>query len=309
MTEHDGLPAKVRAFTRFYTQRAGVLEEHLLDSEHTLTEARIIFEIASRPETTATELRETLALDAGYLSRVLSRLTRQRLLTRQRDRSDARVTRLRLSSAGEALFAELDARSEARAADWISRLSASDRLRLADTLDVARELLSDLQEPPPVTLREPRAGDLGHIVARQGALYFHEYGFDVRYEALVAQIVAEFVQQFDAKRERCWIAERNGVVVGSVFCVAHPTRPRVARLRLLYVEPHTRGTGVGTALVRECLAFARTAGYTHMTLWTNSVLDAARRIYEREGFTLVREEPHDGWGKPLVAQTWERALT
>ncbi|MCU1283222.1 MAG: MarR family transcriptional regulator [bacterium] len=300
--------AAVRAFNRFYTQKIGVLDEGLLASQYSLAEMRVLWELAQRREATATELRHDLGLDAGYLSRMLARLETRRLVTRRAGREDKRQRSLALSARGTRLFNALDVRSAEQIERLLRPLGGAGRRALVSSMQTIESLLGGTAAAAaaPYVIRGPRAGDLGWIVHRHGVLYAEEYGWDARFEALVAEIVARFVARYDRARDRCFVAERDGSVVGSVFVVAH-TR-RVARLRLLYVEPNARGLGIGARLVDECIRFARAAGYRRIELWTNSVLLAARRIYERAGFSLVASARHHSFGKPLVGQTFRLTL-
>jgi len=299
--------AEARGFNRFYTKQIGVLQEAFLRSPFSLTEARVIYELAQHEETTATELRSELGLDAGYLSRILKRFQARGLLSTTRSRVDGRQVRLALSAPGRNAFAMLNARSDEEIGAMLSQLSPAGQERLLRAMRTIRGVLDAPQESKPVpVLRRPRPGDMGWVVHRHGALYWEEYGWDARFEALVASIVSEFVQRFDAKRERCWIAELGGEIVGCVFLVRK--NATVARLRLLLVEPRARGLGLGSRLVDECIRFARRVGYRKVTLWTNDILVAARHIYERAGFRLVDEERHRSFGKELVGQTWELTL-
>ncbi len=300
--------AEVRRFNRFYTRQIGVLHEGLLRSRFSLTEVRVLYELAQRDTPTATELRTELGLDAGYLSRILKKFEQRGYLIRQAARHDGRQSLLRLSPAGRKAFAPLDLRATAEVATMLRHLSDLEQRRLVSALRTVEGMLgpSGTRAHTPVLLRSPEPGDLGWIVHRHGALYAQEYGWDERFEALVAEIVAKFVKEFDPKRERCWIAEQEGEIVGSVFLVRHSEG--VAKLRLLYLEPAARGQGLGRRLVEECIRFARRVGYRKITLWTNDVLVAARRIYEQTGFQLVRSEPHSTFGKPMVGETWELTL-
>jgi DNA-binding MarR family transcriptional regulator/GNAT superfamily N-acetyltransferase len=300
--------AQVRAFTRFYTQKIGVLQEGLLQSTFSLTETRVLYELCYRQKPTATELARDLGLDAGYLSRILKSFEDRGLLARTQSKEDGRRNHLALTRQGREAFAPLDARSRREVGELIGRLPDADQARLVDALKTVMALLggSPAEAPPPFLLRPHRPGDMGWVVHRHGALYAEEYGWDQRFEALVAEIVAKFIQGFDMKRDCCWIAERDGEIVGSVFVVRQSER--VAKLRLLLVEPSARGLGLGQRLVEECLRFARQAGYRKMVLWTNDVLVAARRIYEQAGFHLVKSETHHSFGRDLVGEVWERAL-
>ena len=306
--------AAVRAFNRFYTQRIGVLREHLLDSPFALTPARVLYELAQwRPEAaapTATALATALGLDPGYLSRILRGFEERGLVRKTVSDTDGRQRSLSLTPAGRRAFAPLDARSRAEVRALLAPMPEADRNRLVEAMhSVAALLGEDLPEArrsDSYLLRSPRPGDLGWIIHRHGTLYAREYGYDAQFEALVAEIAARFVQHLDAKRERCWIAERNGEIVGSVFLVS--SSKTVAKLRLLLVEPHARGLGIGARLIEECIGFAREAGYRSLVLWTQSELHAARRLYRRAGFHRTRSERHESFGKKLVAETWELTL-
>jgi DNA-binding MarR family transcriptional regulator/GNAT superfamily N-acetyltransferase len=290
----------VRRFNRFYTRRIGVLNEHLLDSDFSLTEARMLYELAHRAGATSADLCRELGLNAGYVSRVISGFEKRGLLEKSRSASDARAAELRLTNQGRAAFATLNDASRGEVVTVLARLSEPEQQQLLNAMGQIEGLLGD--KAPAYVLRDPRPGDMGWIVHRQAELYAQEYGWNSEYEALVAEIVARFLRAFDPACERCWIAEQNGRVVGSVFVVR--ADETTAQLRLLYVDPATRGLGIGTRLVDECLRFARRVGYERMVLWTNSVLVDARRIYERAGFRLVEEEPHQSFGKDLVGQNW-----
>lgn len=298
----------VRRFNRFYTKQIGALDDGLLGSPFSLTEMRVLYELAHGQERTATALGQELGLDAGYLSRMLAAFSRQGLLKRERSKEDARQSLLRLTAKGRKTFQPFDERSSAEVGAMLGRLPAAGQKRLVESMGEIEGLLAEPEADAafPFRLRPPRPGDLGWVVHRHGALYAQEYGWDERFEALVAGIVARFVEDFDAQRERCWIAERGGRIVGSVFLVRDDGSRTTAKLRLMYVEPEARGLGIGKALVDECLRFARAAGYRTMTLWTNSVLLAARHVYARAGFRMVRAEPLSDFGHALVAETWER---
>jgi len=299
--------AQVRAFNRFCTQKIGVLNDGLLASPFTLTQARVLWELAHRSDLTAGALARALGLDPGYLSRVLTDFEQRGLLTRTTSTKDRRRSHLALTRKGARAFAPLDARSHDEAATLLAALTPDEQQRLLAALHSVRSLLGERGErKAPYLLRPHRAGDIGWVVSRHGALYAQEYGWDQTFEALVAEIAAKFLRDFDPRREHCWIAERDGVPVGSVFCVAQSKR--VAKLRLLLVEPAARGLGLGAALVGECIRFARAAGYRTLTLWTNNVLRAARHIYEQFGFRLVKEEKHHSFGRELVGQYWELPL-
>jgi len=296
----------VRAFNRFYTSRIGVLRERLLDSPYSLTEARVLFELAQREATEVASLRRSLDVDAGYLSRILARFVAGGMATAERSAADGRRQVVRLSPAGRAAFRQLDARSAAEIGELLDGLGEEDQGRLVAAMREIRELLGDGVHRPQPLLRPPGAGDLGWVVQRHGVLYAREYGWDERFEALVARIVAEYVEHRDPDREAAWIAELGGRPVGCVFCVRR--EEQVAQLRLLLVEPRARGMGIGGTLVDECLGFARAAGYAEIVLWTNDVLEDARRIYQRAGFQLREEEPHHSFGHDLVGQYWGRPL-
>jgi DNA-binding MarR family transcriptional regulator/GNAT superfamily N-acetyltransferase len=299
----------VRRFNRFYTRQIGLLREGLLRSPFTLAEARVLYELAQHEETTATELGQELGMDAGYLSRIVRELEGRGLVERRPSDLDRRRQLLSLTDRGREAFAELDAASRGEIEALLVALPVEDQRRLEASMRVIERVLGAGPAPRvPYILRPPRSGDFGWVVHRHGVLYAEEYGWDETFEALVAEIVADFVRNFDPKRERGWIAERDGENVGSVFLVRHPEREGVAKLRLLLVEPKARGLGIGRRLVQECTRFARQAGYRAITLWTNSVLEAARRIYEREGYRLVHAEPHHSFGHHLVSETWELTL-
>jgi DNA-binding MarR family transcriptional regulator/N-acetylglutamate synthase-like GNAT family acetyltransferase len=300
--------AIVRRFSRFYTRRIGVLHEGLLGSPLSLTEGRVIWELAQRERATASELAAELALDAGYLSRILGGFERQRLIIRSPSERDGRQSDIVLSEAGRALYATIDGRSRDAVAALLSELESADQTRLVAALETAERLLASGSRAagPAYILRPHQPGDMGWIIHRHGVLYAEEYGLDQTFEALVAKIAAAFLENFDTARERCWIAEREGAVAGAVLLVKESEEE--AKLRLLYVEPWARGLGIGSRLVAECIRFARQARYRKITLWTNDVLVAARRIYQAAGFCLVREEPHRSFGRDLVGQFWELAL-
>jgi len=299
----------VRRFNRFYTRRIGVLGEGLLSSPFSLAQVRVLYEIAHRDEPTATVLREELGLDRGYLSRMLSGFEARGLVRRRRSKTDGRESLLSLTAQGRRTFAPLDARSSAEVAEMLRALPPPRRRKLVLSMASIERIL-DAPAPssaqPPWRLRSHRPGDMGWVVHRHGVLYAREYGWDETFEALVAGIVAEFIEKLDARRERCWIAERDGEILGSVFLVKKSEK--VAKLRLLYVEPTARGLGIGARLVAECVDFARAAGYERMVLWTQSVLTAARHIYEKAGFRIVDEKPNESFGKKLVSETWELDL-
>ncbi len=300
--------AAVRRFSRFYTRRIGLLRDGLLDSPFSLPEGRVLYELGQRDGATAVGLAAELGMDQGFLSRLLRGLEARGLLHRAPSPADRRASLLSLTPAGRDAFAALDAGSRAQIGALLAPLSAPARGRLAAALGEAEALLDGGRTAPavPWTLRAPVPGDMGWIVHRQAVLYAREYGWDASYEALIAGIVSRFVENFDAARERCWVAERADEIVGSVFVVRKSDE--VAQLRLLYVEPSARGQGIGARLVDECIGFARAAGYARIMLWTNDILVSARRIYQAAGFTLTAEERHHSFGHDLVGQNWERAL-
>lgn len=297
----------VRRFNRFYTQQIGVLTEKLLSSPFSLTEARVIYELAHHEQTTATELGNELGLDAGYLSRILRSFKKRGLIDKQPCETDGRQSILRLTEQGQDAFATLNARSHNQIEAMLNELSTEDQNRLVEAMRAIEGLLGAQPEHKvPYILRPHQPGDMGWVVNRHGVLYAEEYGWDEQFEALVASIVAEFIPDYQPKRERCWMAEMNGEIVGSVFLVKKSDT--VAKLRLLLVEPKARGLGIGTRLVDECVRFARQVGYGKIMLWTNNVLLAARSIYEKVGFRLVHEEPHHSFGHDLIGETWELEL-
>lgn len=292
----------IRAFNRFYTGMIGVLREGLLRSPYSLTEARAIFELAQQEATEVVDLRRRLGIDPGYLSRILARFEADGLVGRERSASDGRRQTIRLTEQGRAAYEMLDTRSAVEVRELLARLTEEDQRRLLGAMRAIREILEDSRRPEPFVLRSPGPGDFGWVVHRHGVLYADEYGWDDSFEALVARIVADFVEHRDPRREQAWIAEVDGERAGCVFCVKK--EEKVAQLRLLLVEPSARGMGIGRRLVEECMRFARRAGYEQMMLWTNDVLADARRIYERVGFRLVEEERHHSFGHDLVGQNW-----
>jgi DNA-binding MarR family transcriptional regulator/GNAT superfamily N-acetyltransferase len=307
----------VRRFNRFYTRQIGVLQEKLLHSRFSLTEGRVLYEIGYHGDSgaprstppTAAEIAKILNLDGGYLSRILQRFTRRRLITRTTSEADARQAHLALTDRGQAALVPLQQLARDEVAMMLRHLSPAERGHVVDAMRLIQQSIDGPGEGANAgkfSLREHRAGDMGWIVSRQSALYADEYGWTTEYEALAADIVAQFLKTFDAARERCWIAERDGQPVGAVMIVRHSDT--VAKLRLLHVERAARGLGIGRRLVDECIRFSRAAGYEKITLWTQSNLLAARHLYEAAGFTCVSEEPHHRFGKDLVAETWELAL-
>jgi DNA-binding MarR family transcriptional regulator/GNAT superfamily N-acetyltransferase len=297
----------VRAFNRFYTRVIGVLDEGLLDSPFSLTEVRVLYELAHRTRPTASLVARELALDAGYLSRILRRFVKAGLARTQPSDEDARQSLLLLTPKGRRTLAQLEARSDREVVALLQRLQGTGQRQLLQAMDAIERLLG--AAPPaaaPFVLRPPEPGDYGWIVHRHGALYASEYGYSAEFEGLVATIVGEFARHHDPARERCWIAERHHELVGSIFCVRGSDE--VAKLRLLLVEPSARGLGIGARLIEECVRFARSHGYATLTLWTQSDLHAARHLYERAGFVRVASEPHHSFGRDLVAETWNLSL-
>jgi DNA-binding MarR family transcriptional regulator/GNAT superfamily N-acetyltransferase len=307
------LNARVAAFRRFnriYTRFIGVLDEELLNSGHSLAEARVLYELATRHTSTAKEIAVALGIDPAYLSRILARFEKSSLLKRTTSKKDARSSCLTLTQKGKSRFEKLNAFSEEQARGILKALAPAGQTNLIGYMsDLERLLAPNTQQATRYVLRPHRPGDMGWVVHREGALYAQEYGFDETFEALVARIVADFLTEFDPKRDRCWIAELNGENVGHIFLVKHPTEPSTAKLRLLLVEPSARGLRLGSALVEECVNFASAVGYKKITLWTQSILVAARRIYQKAGFRLVEEQANFKFGKDLVSQTWELDLT
>jgi DNA-binding MarR family transcriptional regulator/N-acetylglutamate synthase-like GNAT family acetyltransferase len=298
----------VRRFSRFYTRKIGVLREGLLGSPLSLTEGRVLYELAQRKPVTASDIAGELALDAGYLSRILGSFDKQGLIEKRTSDRDGRQVILTLTDRGREMFAAINARSHDEIAAMLGHLSGPEQAQLVAPLATVERLLGDRRKPGEACymLRPHQSGDMGWIIHRHGVLYAEEYGLDERFEAMVARIAATFIENFDARRERCWIAERDCEVVGSVLLVKDSEK--TAQLRLLYVEPKARALGIGSRLVSECIGFARRAGYHKITLWTNDVLVSARRIYQAAGFRLVQEEPHHSFGQDLVGQYWELAL-
>ena len=301
--------AAVRHFNRFYTGRIGLLRRRLYDSALSLAEVRVLYELAHRDDLTAGSLARELDLDPGYLSRMLGAFERAGWLRRTRSVDDARRSRLAITQAGRRAFAPLDRASRNEVARLIAPLPPGASAQVVACMQAIERALGPGDgrgAAPAIALRTHAPGDIGWIIARHGALYAEEYGWDITFEALVGKITAEFIENFDPKRERCWIAELDGERVGSVFVVRK--NDEVAKLRLLIVDPRARGLKLGTRLVAEALRFAKTAGYSSMTLWTQSILTAARGIYQRAGFQLVAEDPHRSFGADLIGETWERAL-
>jgi DNA-binding MarR family transcriptional regulator/N-acetylglutamate synthase-like GNAT family acetyltransferase len=308
MAEDHGAGAEaVRRFNRFYTRQIGVLQEGLLDSPFSLAEARVLYELSHREQPTAAELCDDLGLDAGYLSRILRGFERRKVIARRRSTTDGRRNLLALTADGRTAFALLDRSARDQIALMLGGLPEGGRGHLLEAMRTIETVLGAAPAPQASYLLRPhQPGDLGWIVHRHGVLYAEEYRFDAQFEALVAEIVAQFARHHDARREHCWIAERDGAPVGSVVLVQQSDE--VAKLRLLLVEPKARGLGIGARLVEECARFARRAGYRRITLWTNSVLHAARHIYEQAGYRLVHQEAHHSFGHDLIGETWELAL-
>jgi DNA-binding MarR family transcriptional regulator/N-acetylglutamate synthase-like GNAT family acetyltransferase len=297
----------VRAFNRFYTRQIGLLEESLLESDFTLTECRVLYELAHRKAPTAAQVGNALGLDAGYLSRILAKFEQRKLVRRTDSKQDVRAVHISLTAAGRKAFAPIDAAAREHIDGLLKPLDKGAVGALTEAMGVVRRVLGDSRaEPKAYQLRDLKPGDVGWIVHRQAVLYTREYGWDQTYEALVAEILGAFIKSYDPQRERSWIAEREEQVIGSVF-VMQKTED-VAQLRLLYVEPSARGLGLGRHLVDECIRFTRAKGYKKLTLWTNDCLTAARKIYQAAGFKLVKEEKHHSFGKELVGQTWDLDL-
>jgi DNA-binding MarR family transcriptional regulator/GNAT superfamily N-acetyltransferase len=299
-----GRIAAVRRFNRAYTQHLGVLRDGFLDSPFSLTEARVLFEVRQRGHATATEIGRDLGLDAGYLSRILGQFEKSGLIRKQRSPSDGRQSFLSITAMGRKAMDLLERRTVRQVGDVLHRLSDPEQDRLVTAMrTVERMIVPQPAAEPEIILREPKPGDLGWVVARHATLYAEEYGWGGNFEGLCAQIVAEFVANYDARRERCWIAEMDGETVGSVFLVKDTDE--IARIRLLLVDPAARGRGVGMLLTQECARFAKAGGYRGITLWTHSVLTAARHIYAKTGFTLTSSEKRKSFGKQVVSEIWD----
>jgi DNA-binding MarR family transcriptional regulator/GNAT superfamily N-acetyltransferase len=302
----DGTVASVRAFNRFYTNTIGLLRGKYLDTPYSLTEARLLFELGQREASEVTDLRRAVDIDPGYLSRILSRFTSDGLITRQRSAADGRRQVIRLTATGRAAVARLEARSAGQTRDMLAAVRDDDRHRLLEAMRVITDVLTESPQPRGYLLREPGPGDMGWVVQRNAAVYAEQFGWNASYEALVARIVADYIEHRDPGAEAAWIAEVDGTRAGCVFCVRE--NATTARLRLLLVEPWARGLGIGSRLVDEVLRFARRAGYSDITLWTNDVLADARRIYQRAGFTLDSEDRHHSFGQDLTGQNWSLRL-
>ena len=301
--------AVFRSFTRMYTRYLGTLNEGLFNTKYSLPEGRVLYELATRVAPQANAIAQALGMDPGYLSRLLRKFERAGLLKRKASARDGRSAELLLTSRGKSEFRNLNSLSERQAGSILKKLSSTDRGRLTGCMQAIDGILvKPAPDRPTFVLRPHRVGDMGWIVHREGLGYAEQFGWDGTFEALVARIVDDFVTKFDPVRERCWIAEVDGQNVGHIFLVKHPDEPHTAKLRLLFVEPFARGQGLGDALVKECIHFARSAGYRKITLWTQSMLTAAHCIYKRAGFRLVKEEPHHSFGKDLIGQVWDLDL-
>ena len=298
--------AAVREFNRFYTNVLGLLREGLLETPYSLTEARVIFELAAAGLADATELRRSLDIDAGYLSRVLARLEGGGLISRERSPADGRRQVIGLAEPGKAAFLMLDTRSSGQISELLARLPGTDQRRLISAMATVRDVLEDRPRPAGYVLRAPLPGDLGWVIRQHGAVYADEYRWDASFEALVARIVADYAERHDPRQEAAWIAEVNGEPAGCVFCMRKSDS--TGQLRLLLVDPPARGLGIGARLVDECVSFARRAGYDDLVLWTNDVLTAARHLYEKAGFVLTSTERHHSFGHDLIGQTWRLPL-
>jgi DNA-binding MarR family transcriptional regulator/GNAT superfamily N-acetyltransferase len=306
MTVPDERVDMVRAFNRSYTEVIGVLGEGMVRTSYSLTEARVLFELAQRGVAEVADLRQATGIDAGYLSRILTRFQVHGLVERERSAADGRRQVIRLTDGGRGTFGMLDERAAEQIRELLARLTEEEQRRLVNAMTVIQDVVGRAPRPDAYLLRPLRPGDLGWVVQRHGVRYAEEYGWDDSFEALVARIVADYVDNRDPRRDNAWIAEVDGEAVGCVFCVRNSDQ--AAQLRLLLVEPRARGLGIGGRLVEECIRFARRAGYGEITLWTNDVLADARRVYQRAGFTLVDEQPHHSFGHDLVGQHWSLTL-
>lgn len=301
--------AAFRSFNRAYTRFLGTLSNSYLRTEYSLAEGRVLYEIATRNRPQAKEVAEALGLDAGYLSRILTRFQKAGLVARATASHDRRAAHLMLSARGKAALRTLNRRADRQARAVLAPLTTEQRSQLAGAWrTIESAVLGHRPDPASLVLRTHRPGDMGIIVALEGAGYVDQFGWDETFEALAARITADFIDHFDPARERCWVAEIAGRHVGHIFLVRHPDQPGTAKLRLLYVDPSARGLGLGHRLVDECVRFARSAGYKKITLWTQSILTAAHRIYQAAGFRLIKEEPHHSFGHDLIGQTWELDL-
>jgi DNA-binding MarR family transcriptional regulator/N-acetylglutamate synthase-like GNAT family acetyltransferase len=301
---------QLRQFNRFYTRRIGLLEERLSQSPFSLTQARVLYELAHRASPTAAEIARDLGLDPAQLSRILQLFRAQDLVTRAPSQAHAKHQLLALTPAGRDAFAALEQAAVAEVADMLAPLGENSRRRLVEAAAAIEEALTapDKNVDPGFSLRAPRVGDIGWVIHRQGALYGEEYGWDWTFEALAARILGDFVKRFDSSREQAWIAERHGAIVGSIFLMRGDDEA-TGKLRLLYVEPHARGAGIGAALIEACIIRAKEVGYRRLVLWTNDILVSARRLYQAAGFTLIDEQAHVSFGKALVGQTWALELS
>jgi len=303
----DDVAERVRGFNRFYTQQIGILQKGYLKSPFSLADVRVLYELAHREKPAATDIAAALGLDAGYLSRILLGFEKRGLISRRPSAADARQSYISLTRKGQTAFAQLNRKSHTEISAMLGKLTPPDRQHLLEAMHTIEQLLgAKPDQKVSYILRSHQPGDMGWVIHRHGAIYAQEYGWDERFEALVAEIAAKFIQNFDPKRERCWIAERDGAIVGSVFLVRQSAK--VAKLRLLLVEPSARGLGLGRRLVEECIRFARQAGYRKITLWTQSSLNAARHIYKNAGFDVVKEEAYRDFGHDHISETWELIL-
>ncbi|MEX5582391.1 bifunctional helix-turn-helix transcriptional regulator/GNAT family N-acetyltransferase [Pseudomonas lurida] len=294
----------VRGFNRFYTHQIGVLQEHLLQSDYSLTEIRVMYELSTQGDLTSADLCQMLGLDAGYLSRLTSGFEKKGLIQKVRCVTDARAVQLHLTDLGRAVLAPLEQQTQDEVIALLDSLPETQQQQLTAAMKRIQALLEGTA--PSYLLRDPQPGDMGLVVQQQAALYAREYGWNWEFEALVAEIVAQYLREFEPASERCWIVEKDGEVVGSVFVIRHDDT--TAKLRMLYVDASARGMGIGQRLVDECVRFAQQVGYTRMLLWTVDILTEARKLYQKAGFELVEEEPMISFGKSLVSQTWARAL-
>ncbi|MBM9485638.1 bifunctional helix-turn-helix transcriptional regulator/GNAT family N-acetyltransferase [Pseudomonas sp. ICBG1301] len=301
LSERAGI---IRGFNRFYTHQIGVLQEHLLQSDFSLTEIRVMYELSSRGDLTSADLCQMLGLDAGYLSRLIKGFEKKGLVEKVRSVTDARAVQLHLSDLGRSVLAPLEQKTQLEVIALLQGLPELQQQQLTAAMQRIQTLLQG--RAPSYLLRDPQPGDMGLVVQQQAALYAREYHWNWEFEALVAEIVAKYLREFDPSCERCWIAEKDGEVVGSVFVIRHDET--TAKLRMLYVDASARGMGIGQRLADECLRFARHAGYQRMVLWTMSALTDACKLYQKAGFELIEEEPTQSFGKPLVSQTWARDL-
>ena len=296
----------IRRFNRFYTQRLGILQDGFLQTPFSLTEARVLYELAHRDKPTASDLTRELGLDAGYLSRILQRFQQQGLIRKETSSDDGRRSHLCITAKGRKAYAPLEDHSNEQVGAMLDAVAPARRDEMLKAMHCIEDALQHIHVDKGYVLRPPRPGDLGWIVARHATFYFEHYGWREPFEAMCAQIVADFGNDHDSKRERCWVAERDGQTVGSIFVVKETDE--IARMRLLLVDPSAQGLGIGAALIDASLAFAREAGYRRMTLWTHQVLTAARALYQSRGFTLTASEPHNSWGVDVVGETWDLEL-